>query len=96
MSKNCEPVAEIIQEVIKLTAYEAYLRKEADFDQRWENVKELINFGATVTLEFQPKDFANAVVASPLIRTSAREVKARTVVQDGSTHDIVQCRVAGR
>lgn len=39
----------IIEKTIEKTGYENYLKKEADFDQRWENVKELINFSHIVS-----------------------------------------------
>ncbi|UZJ56358.1 hypothetical protein CBS101457_005678 [Exobasidium rhododendri] len=42
------PVATIIETLIKSIHYESFLKKEDDFAQRWENVKELINFSTIV------------------------------------------------
>jgi superfamily I DNA/RNA helicase len=41
-------VAIIIETLLKKIHYEAFLQKEDDFAQRWENVKELINFSTLV------------------------------------------------
>lgn len=42
------PANEILNAVIKQVNYEAYLKQEPDYEQRWENVKELINFSHIV------------------------------------------------
>jgi superfamily I DNA/RNA helicase len=41
-------VATIIETLLKKIEYEALLKKEDDYAQRWENVKELINFSTIV------------------------------------------------
>lgn len=42
------PVATIIEKLLARVDYEGYLKKEDDYAQRWENVKELINFSTIV------------------------------------------------
>jgi DNA helicase-2/ATP-dependent DNA helicase PcrA len=54
------PVAVIIETLIKRIKYEDFLKKEDDFAQRWENVKELINFSTIVAqagtaVAFEPR-----------------------------------------
>lgn len=39
-----ESVADLIRLTIEKTHYEEYLRPQPDFDQRWENVQELVSF----------------------------------------------------
>lgn len=36
-------VADLIRLTIEKTKYEDYLRQQPDFDQRWENVQELVS-----------------------------------------------------
>lgn len=48
MGSEGRPANEILTKVIKEVNYEAYLKQEPDYEQRWENVKELINFSHTV------------------------------------------------
>lgn len=36
-------VADLIRLTIEKTKYEEYLRQQPDFDQRWENVQELVS-----------------------------------------------------
>lgn len=48
-----QPVSEIIETLLQRIKYKEYLQKEHDFDQRWENVKELINFSALVAQSSQ-------------------------------------------
>ena len=41
--------SKLIQAVLELTGYEEHLRKtQEDFENRWDNVQELINFAAEV------------------------------------------------
>jgi DNA helicase-2/ATP-dependent DNA helicase PcrA len=56
MDEDRRPVADIIQKTIELIGYEAHLRKEDDFEQRWLNVQELINFSALVAKEGSDTD----------------------------------------
>ncbi|SPO39443.1 related to ATP-dependent DNA helicase [Pseudozyma flocculosa] len=44
MAKQRKPVSQLIEALLKRIDYETYLRREPDFDSRWENVKELISF----------------------------------------------------
>lgn len=46
-------VADIIQQLMDKVGYQDHLKKEPDFDQRWENVKELINFSTLIAMDAQ-------------------------------------------
>lgn len=48
MGLNGRPANEILSNVINRIKYEEYLKQEPDYEQRWENVKELINFSHVV------------------------------------------------
>lgn len=41
-------VSDLIQRVLQLTRYEDHLRHNEDFESRWENVQELINFASSL------------------------------------------------
>jgi ATP-dependent DNA helicase UvrD/PcrA len=44
------PVSELIQRLLLLINYEAYLKKsQQDWETRWENIQELINFASSAT-----------------------------------------------
>ncbi|KAJ9120580.1 hypothetical protein QFC22_002509 [Naganishia vaughanmartiniae] len=68
-AKNCTRVPEIIESVLEETGYEAYLRRtHADFDTRWENVKELaisgriyqISYSVTISQEQEARNETSA------------------------------------
>ncbi|MCO5576835.1 hypothetical protein L7F22_030655 [Adiantum nelumboides] len=48
MGLDGRPANEILTTVIKKVNYEEYLKQEPDYKERWENVKELINFSHIV------------------------------------------------
>lgn len=43
-----ECVADLIRLILEKTNYEEYLRPQQDFDQRWENVQELVSLAAAL------------------------------------------------
>lgn len=54
-------MSEVIETLLQRIKYKEYLQKEPKFDQRWENVKELINFSALVAespQDMTAQDFA--------------------------------------
>lgn len=68
-------MAVIIETLLKKIEYEALLKKEDDYAQRWENVKELINFSTIV---------AQAGVAVPYTRELASDEEGE---EDGMDYE---------
>ncbi|PWN93706.1 UvrD-helicase-domain-containing protein [Acaromyces ingoldii] len=88
MAKQDQPVSEIIETLLQRIKYKEYLQKEHDFDQRWENVKELINFSALVAQSSQDAAAYDRVLEQHVdnARTSDLEVDDEEL-DDAFVHD---------
>lgn len=57
--------ARLIGELVKVVGYQEHLKKsQPDWDTRWENIQELINFASDATVD--PSNMSVAGVDSPL------------------------------
>ncbi|BEI85006.1 hypothetical protein CcaverHIS002_0504070 [Cutaneotrichosporon cavernicola] len=69
------PVDDLIRIAIEKLLYEEYLRSsQQDFDQRWENVQELINYSVIVSEEFDKQGEAEDGVAQAEGFVSAKKM----------------------
>lgn len=84
MAVQCRPVSEILEKLIDLLHYEAHLRKEPDFDQRWENVRELINFSTIVSAQGFEEQFSSPNEQySPSVDTQSKNgIRSTTATQE--------------
>ncbi|KAN0063102.1 ATP-dependent DNA helicase srs2 [Thecaphora frezii] len=69
MANERKPVGQLIETLLKRIDYETWLKREPDFDSRWENVKELISFS---TMLENSSDKMAAALANAELETDAQ------------------------
>ncbi|KAJ9105527.1 hypothetical protein QFC21_001898 [Naganishia friedmannii] len=96
-AKNGTRVPELIESLLEETGYEAYLRRtHADFDTRWENVKELasthmpISYSVTISQEQEGKNGTSVSASQGAPRESthtAEDVSGSAAATASSNQD---------
>ncbi|GJJ08619.1 hypothetical protein Clacol_002838 [Clathrus columnatus] len=82
MAEKGASATSIIQELISLINYKSYLKKSKDWEYRWENVQELINFANQPETMFSDLDDVELGVEEILINSVSSGTPLRKFLHD--------------